>query len=295
MEREGDTLLRKGAIEVAPPHKREFRFIVPKKDGGFRLILDWRLLNRSVSRLKFRMLTIRQVVTQIRSEDWFVPIYLEDAYFHISYSYFLFPVLWPGLTGQPRLFHPLALDLLCTDTHWEGTDKSCSVGISFPQLEFPKWNPGSSRERDAASRCHTSGIQCWLHSSCRHWIHRTCFYTSWSLHHLACDVSPILGQILLMFRVGYAEGVPLVSSDAASRSLEEHTEEEFFIGHIHNYTEYNQQWNLCSVFNSSKCTHTWSPVQWAANAAAPGEQLGVRCLAQGSHLSHGQFLPEPRF
>ncbi len=25
--------------------------------------------------------------------------------------------------------------------------------------------------------------------------------------------------------------------------------------------------------------------QGAANAAAPGEQLGVRCLAQGSHLS----------
>ncbi len=28
-------------------------------------------------------------------------------------------------------------------------------------------------------------------------------------------------------------------------------------------------------------------MQWAANAAAPGEQLGVRCLAQGSHLSRG--------
>ncbi len=61
--------------------------------------------------------------------------------------------------------------------------------------------------------------------------------------------------------------------------------------------------------------------QWAANVAAPGEQLGVRCLAvyakaqeshlsldltlaltsphlslaQGFHLSRGQFLPEPRF
>ncbi len=35
--------------------------------------------------------------------------------------------------------------------------------------------------------------------------------------------------------------------------------------------------------------------QWAAEAAESGEQLGVRCLAQGSHLSHGQFLPEPRF
>ncbi len=35
--------------------------------------------------------------------------------------------------------------------------------------------------------------------------------------------------------------------------------------------------------------------QWTADTAAPGEQLGVRCLAQGSHLSRGLFLPEPRF
>ncbi len=51
--------------------------------------------------------------------------------------------------------------------------------------------------------------------------------------------------------------------------------------------------NLCSAFNPSKCTaHTqqWKhthPVQWETNAVAPGEQLGVRCLAQGSHLSRG--------
>ncbi len=31
--------------------------------------------------------------------------------------------------------------------------------------------------------------------------------------------------------------------------------------------------------------------QWAADIAAPGEQLGVRCLAQRSHLSRGHFLP----
>ncbi len=60
-----------------------------------------------------------------------------------------------------------------------------------------------------------------------------------------------------------------------------------FICHIHNYTEYKQQWNVFSAFNPSKCTHL---EQWAADAAAPGEQLGVRCLAQGSHLSRGQFL-----
>ncbi len=41
-----------------------------------------------------------------------------------------------------------------------------------------------------------------------------------------------------------------------------------FICHIHNYTEYNEERNV---------------------------QLGVQCLAQGSHLSRGQFLPEPGF
>ncbi len=42
------------------------------------------------------------------------------------------------------------------------------------------------------------------------------------------------------------------------------------------------------------CGQVWCPIlricalQWAAIfAAAPGEQLGVQCLAQGSHLSHG--------
>ncbi len=55
--------------------------------------------------------------------------------------------------------------------------------------------------------------------------------------------------------------------------------------------------NLCSAFNPSKCTHTavnththtvnTHPEQWAAiYVAAPGEQLGARCLAQG-HLSRG--------
>ncbi len=47
MEREVDTLLRKGAIEVVPPNERESGFysryfIVPKKDGGLRPILDLR-------------------------------------------------------------------------------------------------------------------------------------------------------------------------------------------------------------------------------------------------------------
>ncbi|KAL0181298.1 hypothetical protein M9458_023704, partial [Cirrhinus mrigala] len=89
MEQEVETLLRKEAIEVVPPHDRESGFysryfIVPKKDGGLRPIIDLHSLNRSFMRLKFKMLTVKQVVSQIRSEDWFVTIDLKDVYFHVS-------------------------------------------------------------------------------------------------------------------------------------------------------------------------------------------------------------------
>ncbi len=48
---------------------------------------------------------------------------------------------------------------------------------------------------------------------------------------------------------------------------------------------------MCSLHLTHQSAHTLG----AVDTAAPGEQLEVRCLAQGSHLSRGQFLPEPRF
>ncbi|XP_047660456.1 uncharacterized protein LOC125139703 [Tachysurus fulvidraco] len=89
LEWEVCTLLRKGTIEVVPPSVREsglysLYFVVPKKDGRLCPILDLRSLNHSLKRLRFRMLTLKEVVTQIRSWDWFITLDMEDAYFHIS-------------------------------------------------------------------------------------------------------------------------------------------------------------------------------------------------------------------
>ncbi len=64
-----------------------------RRMGGLRPILELSLLNRSVMRLKFKMLTIKQVVSQIRSEDWFMTIDLKDSYFHIS----ILPQHWKSL------------------------------------------------------------------------------------------------------------------------------------------------------------------------------------------------------
>ncbi len=49
-----------------------------------------------------------------------------------------------------------------------------------------------------------------------------------------------------------------------------------FICHIHNYTEYNEQWNVYSAFNLSGLLE-----QWAADTAAPGEQFGFGALLKG--------------
>ncbi len=56
-----------------------------------------------------------------------------------------------------------------------------------------------------------------------------------------------------------------------------------FICHIHNYTEYNQQWNVFSAFNHSKCTHThthtWSSEQ--PTLRRPGSSWGFGALLKG--------------
>ncbi len=48
-----------------------------------------------------------------------------------------------------------------------------------------------------------------------------------------------------------------------------------FICHIHNYTEYNEEWNVFSAFKPIQVE------QWATDIAAPGEQFGFGTLLKG--------------
>ena len=68
-------------------------FTVPKKDGGFRPILDLTHLNSFISPCKFRMLTLDSIIPLLSQGDWFIIIDLQDAYFHIS-----IPVSYTHLT-----------------------------------------------------------------------------------------------------------------------------------------------------------------------------------------------------
>ncbi len=89
LRKEIAVLLAKDAIEPVPP--AEMRqgfyspcFIVPKKGGGLRPILDLRVLNRALHKLPFKMRTRRLIIKCIQPQDWFAAIDLKDAYFHVS-------------------------------------------------------------------------------------------------------------------------------------------------------------------------------------------------------------------
>ncbi len=65
------------------------RFLQPllphsKEGRGLRPILDIRRLNLSLYKGKFKMLTMRTIMSQVQEGDWFVTIDLKDAYFHIQ-------------------------------------------------------------------------------------------------------------------------------------------------------------------------------------------------------------------
>ncbi len=89
LQQELSSLLLKGAIEEIPHSDLEWGFfsryfLVLNRDSGLRPILDLRHLNLSLYKGKFKMLTLKTIMSQIRVGDWFVTVDLKDAYFHIQ-------------------------------------------------------------------------------------------------------------------------------------------------------------------------------------------------------------------
>ena len=123
LQEEITSLRNKRAIRVVPPEKNQSGFysryfLVPKKGGGLRPILDLRALNRYMRQYSFRMLTHAALIRFVRPGGWFTSIDLRDAYFHIAiyplhrkylrfafqgvtYEYLVLPF---GLSLSPRVF-----------------------------------------------------------------------------------------------------------------------------------------------------------------------------------------------
>ena len=80
------TLLETNIIREVPPDEPRFfspLFIVPKKDGPNRLIIDLSILNTFLVVHKFRMERIQSIASCIVSPMWGLTIDLSNAFYHV--------------------------------------------------------------------------------------------------------------------------------------------------------------------------------------------------------------------
>ena len=116
-------LLEKNVIEHVPVGQENLGyystvFVVPKRQGGLRPILNLKPLNQIVVPHHFKMETLRSIMKALKKGDYAVTLDLADAYFHIpihtDYKQFLrfrflghsyqFRAMPFGLKSAPRVF-----------------------------------------------------------------------------------------------------------------------------------------------------------------------------------------------
>ena len=121
VQKEIGKLLQKGAITPVKSVQGQFVsqiFVVPKKDGKFRPVVNLKALNRFMKRLHFKMEGVHLLKDLLQKGDWMVTIDLKDAYLSVpvaqEHRFFLrftwgcqlfqFQCLPFGLSTAPRVF-----------------------------------------------------------------------------------------------------------------------------------------------------------------------------------------------
>lgn len=121
IQEEIDSLLQKQAIIPVLKTPKEFIstiFLVPKKSGGMRPIINLKPLNNFVETIHFKMETLQTALNLLQKGDFLISVDLKDAYFsipvhphHRKYLRFIwkeqryeFQCLPFGLKSAPRIF-----------------------------------------------------------------------------------------------------------------------------------------------------------------------------------------------
>ncbi len=120
-DREVEELLAKKAVIEIEDDSKGFLsalFVVPKKSGGFRPIVNLKALNKFVRYEHFKMEGLETVKNLVRKGDWMVKLDLKDAYLTVPIlpahqkflrfvwrkRFYQFSCLPFGLSSAPRLF-----------------------------------------------------------------------------------------------------------------------------------------------------------------------------------------------
>ena len=116
-----EDLKTKAAVKISPyPEKALFShlFVVSKKSGGWRPIIDLSVLNKFLRVPHFKMETVQSIRSQLQIGEFVVTLDLKDAYFHVPIQerfqkylkfcvlgiVYQFVALCFGLASAPRAF-----------------------------------------------------------------------------------------------------------------------------------------------------------------------------------------------
>ncbi|XP_042320541.1 uncharacterized protein LOC121929246 [Sceloporus undulatus] len=129
-----DHLVAIQAIEPVPDDQKGLGcysafFLVPKKNGSWRAILNLRPVNQFVRKRKFRMETLKSIMDSLQPDNFLSSVDLQDAYLHIlihpssrhflhfkyGSHHFQYRALPFGLSSAPRVFTKVMVALV---THW---------------------------------------------------------------------------------------------------------------------------------------------------------------------------------
>ena len=80
------SLLEKDAVERVRDHDRLCLspvFVIPKRSGSLRMILNMKRINRHIAKSPFRMDHLASILPALGQDDFAVSLDLSDAYFHI--------------------------------------------------------------------------------------------------------------------------------------------------------------------------------------------------------------------
>ena len=122
-------LLDKGAIKIIDPCPNQYLsriFLVPKRDGSFRPVVNLKPLNQFRATVHFKMESLAMMKDLLREGDWMASIDLKDAYLLVAiweghrkylgftwkHTLYEFQCLPFGLSSAPRIFTKLLKPVL---------------------------------------------------------------------------------------------------------------------------------------------------------------------------------------
>ena len=177
LDREIQDLLAKGAITQIPLSKDGYYsriFLVPKKDGGMRPVIDLSSLNNFVENQHFQMENLTSVKTLLKQGDFMTKLDLKDAYLTVAInpqSQRFLRFSWKGKAYQFKALPFAKAQPPIQRPYPTNTGFQNGISMVVDELAAGKWQPnsGATPRCNNIHGCFEKGLGCDLQQCKKKW------------------------------------------------------------------------------------------------------------------------------